>query len=91
MTTPRFQFTIRGMLWATFWAAVSAAAWKVFGDHDWWPGYEHISLPALLIGLASPFAAVGALFGRTRLGIGTGAIVAMMIFLAQIVLIGLKD
>ena len=26
MTSPRFQFTIRGLLWATFWVAVACVA-----------------------------------------------------------------
>ena len=30
MTPPRFQFTIRNMLGATFWVAVSCAAWTAF-------------------------------------------------------------
>ncbi|MCE9552703.1 MAG: hypothetical protein K8T91_04905 [Planctomycetes bacterium] len=31
MTPPRFQFTIRGLLWATFWAAVALAAFTSAG------------------------------------------------------------
>ena len=30
VTMPRFQFTISGLLWATFWVAMSLGAWSLF-------------------------------------------------------------
>ena len=68
MTSPRFQFTIRGLLWATFWLAVSAAAWR-FDKRTlppllWWPAFAAIYI--------CPFMAVGALFQRTLIGLCAG-------------------
>lgn len=47
MTPPRFQFTIRNLLWVTFWVAVTFAAWPVYfryfkpfglSSDRWWIG-----------------------------------------------------
>jgi len=82
MTPPRFQFTIRGLLWATFWVAVSGAAlcyrqfvpqwdfeiiWRVFT----------VGTPMLrsLIATVCLCAAGGALMGRQRQGLRVGGIV----------------
>jgi hypothetical protein len=77
MNAPRFQFTIRGMLWATFWVAVSAGSWACFtrflpldGNSVW-----HLAV-FYFAGLASAFAAVGAIFRRTVGGIVAGIVLA---------------
>src|SRR5689334_3453082 len=50
MTPPRFQYTIRGLLWATFWAAVGMGAWGLFIEfyglwRDARPWHSTFSLP----------------------------------------------
>jgi hypothetical protein len=59
---PRFQFTLRGMFWVTFWVAVNAAAWGV--DNN---SMDHLSLPEIVLFFAMwilPFAALGGLLRR---------------------------
>ena len=73
---PRFQFTIRGLLLATFWGAVAAVAWTF--DID-------AAKPAawacfLLLRGWTPVVAVGALFGQTLWGAFFGFFVGMIWF-----------
>ena len=79
-----FQFTIRGLLWATFWAGIlCAAVWhpvKLFSwryiyylGHDFTPHEitgHHI---AAMIALFSLCASIGSLCGRHRKGLLVGA------------------
>ena len=80
MSRPRFQFTLGGLFSATFWAAACAAAWAFdFDKVD-----DHVALAVPLLALRmGPFIAIGALFGRTRLGLaiaGTFGLVAFVLF-----------
>lgn len=90
MTPPRFQFTIRGMLWATFWAGASFSAWNmdvpwVASRHYYGPTYgygllsEFIGIGITIARLCGPFTAIGALFGRAFWGfvVGSAALVAL--------------
>ena len=72
MTPPRFQFTIRGLLWATFWVAVSAAAWTALPNPSSGDGLFNL-LVVYTACIAAPSAAIGALFGQARLGFFAGA------------------
>ncbi|MCE9552950.1 MAG: hypothetical protein K8T91_06180 [Planctomycetes bacterium] len=76
MTQPRFQFTIAGMLWATFWIAVSAGGWVMAAKHN-------ISLGVGLL-IVCPFIALGALLGQTYWGmfVGVGALALLMVLAA---------
>ena len=84
MTAPRFQFTIRGLLWATFWVAAWGACWVSYQQGG------RLSPLALLGVTALPFAACGALFGDARSGLMLGGIVSMLllIFLFLLILSG---
>ena len=68
MTSPRFQFTIRGLMWATFWAAVSMGAWSIIANSDNTLVAFVFILPAVL----APFMSIGALFSRTVDGLLCG-------------------
>lgn len=79
MVTRRFQFTLSGILWATFWIAIWIGTWVALART------KDVRLAALLIPvwLATPCIAAGALAGRTWLGVRVGAIVALvLLFLA---------
>ncbi|MCE9545485.1 MAG: hypothetical protein K8T25_08200 [Planctomycetia bacterium] len=69
MEKTRFQYTLRGMLWATFWVAVCATAWTVIETSAFnkWP-WELQFLPTLILAV-SPILAIVAIFGRTRLAV----------------------
>ena len=70
---PRFQFTIRGLLWATFWVAVCGAAWTLDlrGFDKWYPVQQAAIIVALLL---TPFMAIGALFGGPLVGLLVGVV-----------------
>ena len=80
MTPPRFQFTIRGLLWATFWAAVACAATCYPQGIGYWnptaPDALMVSTPMItgILVLVALCAAVGALVGQQRKGILVGLI-----------------
>lgn len=63
---PRFQFTIRGMLWATFWAAVSMASWAVWFRSER-PSSEMFAF--VFLGIVSPALAIAPLVSRNKLAI----------------------
>jgi len=67
MNPPRFQFTMMGLLWATFWVAVSAAAWSLC--FSLWRDHKALVLIVALIGVATPFVAFGAIFGKPLKGL----------------------
>jgi len=54
---PRLQFTIRGLLWATFWVAVSMTAWMLVATFDskywWWPytGIAGVVCPFIVLAM----------------------------------------
>lgn len=76
MTRLRIQFTLRGMLWATFWVALSTQTWLVFHR----PQTPHSVLPflAYIFGFITGFGALGALFGQTRTGLELGLFVGFI-------------
>lgn len=77
----RFQFTLRGTLWATFWVAVAFALWSVGpakNTNDWW------SFGPVLIGISC--VAMGALLGRHEEGILVGIMIAAVLFVASFLL-----
>jgi hypothetical protein len=92
MDKPRFQVTLANMLRATFWMAICFAGWglMVRSEKEQW---DMNSLPVpiqmvcgLSIGycaLGGPFIAIGALFGRTRIGaaVALPGTVVMYVFL----------
>jgi len=67
---PRFQFTIRNLLWATFWVSVALLPWAlaIQSIRRERPPDEIMAL-AVVGGIYAPFLAVGALFGRTLLAL----------------------
>jgi hypothetical protein len=85
MTPLRFQFTIRNLLWATFWVAVGLTAWKVYSSSRPWVDSAVIAIAARLIAFTCPFVAVGALFGRARLGFAIGAPTAVIVFVIRMI------
>jgi len=79
MSPLRFQFTIRGLLWATFWVALSCPAWVVamrnlFFISSLTPPPSAFDYFSLFVAFAAPLVAVGALFNRTMLGLIVGGI-----------------
>ena len=88
-TPPRFQFTIRGMLWATFWLALACGAWTISPKyaHDYWRiivyqgrpwsfsvGTENLTAIVMVFCL---FAACAAILNQHRKGMLLGAIAAL--------------
>lgn len=74
---PRIQFTIRGLLWATFWLAVAFSAWMADdASKRFFTGQPYrLLVPASLIlaaQVASPLIAAGALFDRIFWGLVVG-------------------
>ena len=65
MTPPRFQFTIRNILWATFWVTVSCISWIDYKPADQNPPLMFAMIAGRIV---VPFIAVGALFGHAFLG-----------------------
>jgi hypothetical protein len=67
ITPPRFQFTIRGLMLATFWAAVSCAAWTLFyrfpiaWEETW--GLQ----ACLFVAIGSAVVAAGAVLNKAKL------------------------
>jgi len=73
----RFQFTIRSLLWATFWAAVAAGAWSADDvSKRFFTGQPYsVLIPAFLIlaaQAAAPCFAIGALCQQTFWGVVVG-------------------
>ena len=68
-----YQFSVSGILWATFWMAICFGALASYG----WYEFEN-PLPVLtvivLVGLC-PFVSAGVLFGRPLAGLVTGIVV----------------
>ena len=63
---PRFQFTIRELLWATFWVAVSCAAWN-FGAIGPPTPYRGVALCVLFV---APLPVLFSVFGRSHIAPG---------------------
>lgn len=62
MEMPHFQFTLRDMLWATFWAAVGVSAWTVSQPEELGPGLLPLWFAHVALRWIAPVAAVGVLF-----------------------------
>ncbi len=62
MEKPRFQFTILGILLATFWIAVFIGVWAAAARAKQDVGFYAFPMGYALI--VSPFLAAGSLFGR---------------------------
>lgn len=79
------QVTIRGVLAATFWICLTCAIWASFIRDDWNPPVP-IRIGMVVLSLAGPCIAVGALFGRARLaaGIGIGITILGLLLLTLI-------
>jgi hypothetical protein len=61
---PRLQFTMTGVLLATFWIAVFFGVWAAAARANEDLGFYMLPMGYTLI--VSPFLAAGALFGRAR-------------------------
>jgi hypothetical protein len=79
-----WQFTTRGILWATFWLGACFGSWTyLINNVDWeqpggYPAYHTPFEGTLgLLALGSPFVAYQALLGRNRLGIAFGLCVLL--------------
>ena len=79
----RYQFTIRGLLWATFWLAVSMAAWtfalgRMYDRHQQ-DGTVFAIVLVLFIGILAPPAAVGSVGGMKLGALALGGMMAIYI------------
>lgn len=85
MTPPRFQFTIRGLLWATFWVAVWSVCCVALPQEGSVAILGIFGLPIL------PFVAIGALFGKAKWGllVGVGAWLLLTVLILILMLSGL--
>lgn len=79
MEKPRFQFTIRGMLWATFWAAIGFATYRFMPAE-----IKSVNplMPGILIFIfaATPCFALGSLLGRSEFGLWAGVLAAIVAY-----------
>lgn len=69
MNPPHFQFTVRSLLWATFWVAMTAAAWRYAVTIG--PMTPRVS-QGVAIGVMfwAPLLALLSVFSRTKLTLG---------------------
>ena len=72
MKWPRFQFALKGILLATFWMAVCFSAYAMVINMHRLRVSSPYEVPLTLVMMVTPFVAVGALFGRTLLGVAIG-------------------
>jgi hypothetical protein len=83
---PRFRFSLRNDLWATFWVSVWGASISLARSMDPWDGHGwrssgHILFLLLVLIFVTPFIAAGSLFGRTGTGVVVGVVVMPVVFL----------
>ncbi len=73
------KITIASILEATFWMARRFASWVALRDEG---QDEHYLMPFVLplafLMVGGPFVAIGALFGRRRIGLAIGALIAIV-------------
>jgi len=89
MTPPRFQFTIRNLLWATFWVAMGMAGWFVpqHSIHLWHDqGRNEYSLSPAFVSVLVVNMAVISLFGLTMGRYGQAMRIAIISIAAAVVL-----
>jgi hypothetical protein len=83
----RFQFTIKGLLWATFWVAVAGAAWVADGLSQSLSRGESLAVLITVAQVACPIIAVGVLAERTLwgfvFGLPLGAVWLLIVVLAS--------
>jgi len=75
----RFQFSLWGMLWATFWIALCITAIMYYRERHG-PSLPLSAFLAYLLAWISAFAAPGALFGRTGLGVSAGLLCGTLVY-----------
>jgi hypothetical protein len=75
VSIPRFR--VSNLLWATFWIATTFGAFEWMTHNDPSSGLGIILGPLLI---ASPFAAVGAIYGRMWKGLLIGAAATAILF-----------
>ncbi|MCE9555993.1 MAG: hypothetical protein K8T91_21810 [Planctomycetes bacterium] len=81
----RLQFTLWDLLSATFWVAVTSAAWAVTVNP---PFVGPLPLLSALAGFLAPLMAIGALFGRVPEGIlGCLIVIGACYFLLAVLLV----
>jgi hypothetical protein len=74
----RFQFTLANTFRATFWTAACLGSWVVATSEVPHARYlEYLNFPLVILMLGGPLIAIGALFGRTKVGLLIGGIVAV--------------
>ena len=88
---PRFQFSLRNALWATFWASVWGASFSILrrtGNDELynalgWPValYGALILMSCALFFISPFIAAFSLFGRAGTGVVAGVVFMLVVFL----------
>lgn len=61
MPQSRFQFTLRDLIWFTFWTALSLAAWAIIWRYE---SPETLAVLVAFAGLIAPLMAVGTLLRR---------------------------
>jgi hypothetical protein len=85
-TSRRFQFGVRGLLYATAWLSLFLTALAILGmvwrgDAMWhWPDAVVVPIVAflLILVIGAPFLALAALFAKTRNGIIVSLVLASL-------------
>ena len=86
MDPRRHQFTVRRVLWATFWAASTCAAWKIGVETNGSDLAQPIQVGLRVFMFVGPCITAGELFGSAVLGaaIGLAVVIATMLLLRGI-------
>jgi len=85
MAKSGLRFSLQNMLWATLWVALWGATFPIgewMDRRQMYLANANDVLSILLcwaVFIAAPFAAVGALFGKTELGLFIGAMLALIL------------
>jgi hypothetical protein len=80
-----WQITLRGLIWATFWAAVCFGSLVELAREITIGGDYPLGLPVIWLAVASPFIAIGVLFGKTKLGVRVGIGLALAVTVATMI------
>jgi hypothetical protein len=78
----RIQFTLRGLLVATFWAALCVLCATLLRDADWRAAKWWVYLVGYT-GIVSLPTAIGALFGRPARGMIVGLLIVIVMILKR--------
>jgi hypothetical protein len=83
----RFRFSLRNIVWTTFWASVCGASFSVLRGLDipnpwgwWWHLNGCFFMVLLYLFIASPFISIAALCGRPIVGMIVGLIATILIW-----------